>query len=326
MDVTHGHRRLTAPATDQVVTLGVFDGVHLGHQAVLQRCLGAARQRGARATAITFDRHPLTTLGVSAPASIVPLEERLRRIGDVGLDACLVLEFDAALAAMSADAFARELLTDVLGARLAVLGYDCRFGRGGEGDAAFLAAHPELDLDAIEVPPVEVAGEPVSSTAVREAISAGELQRAARLLGRPVGLRGTVIRGDGRGRQLGYPTANVSHDGFLLPPAGVYRATAVLPDGRPTDALVNIGTRPTFDDATRVWVEAYLPGFSGDLYGETLALELQLRLREERRFESRNALVAQIRLDLQALESTGVRGAPTRPGCGLPSETGADPC
>lgn len=305
MEVIEGHRQLPVGQWRcGAVTLGVFDGVHVGHQAVLRR----TRERAGDlpAAAVTFDRHPRSVVGDGAPAQIAPLSARLEAIAACGIDRCLVLRFDAQLAATPPADFAREVLIERVGAARAVLGYDCRFGRGGEGDAAWLAASGLLPCET--APPLDVDGVAVSSTRVREAIRAGDLDRLRALLGRPLTLGGAIIRGDGRGRQLGFPTANVDHAGYLLPPTGVYAGRAWIPGhGDRWRAIANLGTRPTFDDSERVWLEVHLLDHSADLYGQQLRVSLEFKLRDEQRFDSAEALLAQIREDRQRALTVGLR-------------------
>lgn len=281
-----------------VTTLGVFDGVHTGHQAVVHRTVSIARERGLVATAITFDRHPHATLRGAPPPQLVPLDERLKLLAGLGTARVLVLAFDSALAAMSALDFARRVLVDTVGARAVVLGHDCRFGRGGEGDAAFLLRHAvALGLAVETVGPVMVSGEVASSSRVRDALARGEIDRARRLLGRPVEVAGTVERGDGRGRMLGFPTANVATPGYHLPAHGVYVARFTADGVGTRDAVANIGTRPTFG-ASAPRLEVHVLDYAGDLYGARVRVELRARLREERAFRDKDELVHQIAADV----------------------------
>jgi riboflavin kinase/FMN adenylyltransferase len=256
--------------------VGTFDGVHRGHL----RVIDAARRAGLRTTVLTFDPHPRAVLGGRVEL-LATLERRLELLADAGVEDVLVLRFDEELASLSADAFADRMLRRI-GASTVAAGETFRFGHGREGDLDLLE---RLGFDVRRVPLVEH----VSSSRVRELVHAGETQRAANLLGRPPEVEGIVVRGDGRGHALGFPTANLDvPDGLLVPPDGVYA-------GRTRDrrAAVSIGTNPHFDGVERR-VEAHLLDFDGDLYGERLVVEVWSPLREQRRFDSLEALVAAI--------------------------------
>jgi riboflavin kinase/FMN adenylyltransferase len=283
-----------------VVTIGVFDGVHRGHQAILSAALGAAAGRAV--AVVTFDPHPRAVLGPPKPHRLLsPLGERLDLLGRWPIAAVAVLRFDAAIAQQSYRQFVHGALVDGLGARCLVLGYNMRLGHAREGTPERLTAlGQELGFEVVLVPAVDVDGEPASSTRVRRALDAGDVAAAARLLGRPYALRGTVVRGAGRGRTLGVPTANVEIPAEkLVPSNGVYAVWAQLGVQR-FPAALNIGTAPTFVDAGQRSVEAHLLGYAGDLYGSRLELELVSRLRDERRFDGPDALAAQIQADLEA--------------------------
>jgi riboflavin kinase/FMN adenylyltransferase len=285
------------------VTIGVFDGVHRGHRAIIDALRDAAREAQGDAVVVTFDRHPRLVLTGEAPPAITSLEHRLVLFERAGVDAAVVLHFDAALAKKSAEDFLAEILLGRIGARTLVLGADSHFGRGREGTIAFLEARRErlgFALKAVPLVPADAAGAgPVSSTAIRRAIAEGRLADAAAMLGRPLSLLGRVERGDERGRTLGFPTANLALHHEVCPPRGVYAARVEV-DGVRYRTLVNIGTRPTFGGSPSLHVEAHLLAFEGDLYGRVLEVEFLARLRDERRFESVEALVTQIRADRDA--------------------------
>lgn len=266
-----------------VATLGVFDGVHRGHQAVL----------GRADLALTFDPPPAEVLSGARVPLICTLERRLALMKAAGPGRVEVLRFDRALAETSAEAFVDRLKG--LGVRKLVLGYDSRFGKGRRGDAALASA---MGLEAETVAPVPVGGRPAASRRIREAIGAGDLEDAKACLGRDWAIEGKVVKGDGRGRSLGFPTANLETGPLILPKGGVYAGRSEV-DGRRYPAAVNVGTRPTVD-GTRVVVEAHLLGFGGDLYGRTLSVDLLRRIRDERRFASVEALREQIGRDLEA--------------------------
>jgi riboflavin kinase/FMN adenylyltransferase len=269
-------------AARRSVAVGTFDGVHHGHRQVID----AARRAELRTSVVTFDPHPRAVLG--RPVELLAtLERRLELLTEAGVEDALVLPFDDQLAALSAREFADRMLRGI-GAEAVAAGETFRFGRGREGDLDLLE---RLGFDVRRVPLVEN----VSSSRIRELVHAGEIERAASLLGRPPEVEGIVVRGDGRGRELGFPTANLDiPDGLLVPPDGVYAGW--VQDRR---AAVSIGTNPHFDGLERR-VEAHLLDFDGDLYGERLVVELWVPLREQRRFDSLERLVSAIGEDVDA--------------------------
>jgi riboflavin kinase/FMN adenylyltransferase len=264
------------------VALGTFDGVHLGHRHVIQAALDA----GSTATVVTFDPHPRTALG-NRVELLTTLERRLELIAELGVAETLVVEFTLELARLEPQEFA-ELLLRPIGTEMVVAGADFRFGRGRSGDLELLG---RLGFDVRPVPLVDG----VSSTEIRRLLRAGEVERAARLLGRPAEVDGVVVAGDSRGGTLGFPTANLRTDPELLVPAnGIYAGAAG--DHR---AAVSIGVNPHYGGDERR-VEAFLLDFDGDLYGRRLVLELWQRLREERAFASERELVEAIAQDVEA--------------------------
>ena len=295
-----GVQALEAPLAGSVVTVGAFDGVHRGHQALLGRAAALARAEGVPAVAFTFHPHPAKVLApAAAPPLIVSIEERARLLRAMGMDYVVVQPFDAALAEVSAEAFLRDYLLGPLAPRHVVVGFNFAYGKGRRGDRATLEAAGRAHGFTVDVvAPVEVDGAVCSSTRVRARLLAGDVPGAARLLGRPPFLTGTVVPGDQRGRTIGFPTANVDPEPELLPSAGVY-ATRVVWDGQPVGlpSVCNIGRRPTFGGGD-VTVEVHVLDFEGDLYGRRLRVELVGRLREERRFDGRGALVAQLHQDV----------------------------
>ena len=305
MRIARGLESYPPDGSGTVVALGVFDGIHLGHQAILGAAVERARGLGVPAVACTFDPHPAEVLSPHrAPPPILTLEERLALIGSLGLDATVVLPFTKELAAVEPEDFVRELARGRLAAREIVVGFNHRFGRGARGDVRLLReVAGALGVATRVVEPLVVGGEPVSSSAVRGALLAGEVERAARLLGRSYFVAGSVVRGAGRGRQLGFPTANVSPTRPVLVPVGVYACRAVL-DGASWAAAVNVGRQPTFGE-NALAIEAHLPDFSGDIYGKELRLEFVRRLRGEVKFPSVDALRAQIASDVEEARRTG---------------------
>jgi len=267
------------------VAIGVFDGVHVGHRQVID---------GAD-TALTFEPHPLRVLHPdAAPKLIMPFEIKRDVIEGLGVEELIVIPFDDEFSTIAPEDFCSRILVDALGAESVSVGENFRFGAKARGDPKMLASRPEFETRV--VPLVEVDGEIVSSTRVRSLVAAGEVEAATRCLGAPFLLEGTVVEGDGRGRELGFPTANiVPSDDLVCPGHGVYAAFA---DGRP--AAVNVGIRPTFETGRGLLVEAYLLDFDGDLYGRTLRIAFISRLRGERRFPGVKELTAQMHRDVEA--------------------------
>jgi riboflavin kinase/FMN adenylyltransferase len=283
------------------LAVGVFDGFHVGHQAIV-RALLAARRAGERTAVLTFGEHPSVFLRPDAvPPQIATLGERVNAFARAGVDEMFVLTFDRQFASLSPDAFLDDVVVRALGARVMVVGANFRFGARRVGDVAFAQAHLAAQgREAIGVPNATVDGERVSSTRVRAAIAAGDLALADRLLGLPYTVRGVVGFGAGRGHDLGFPTANVIVPGEkMLPPDGVYTITG-RHDGRDYPGLVSIGTNPTFSGTART-VEAWLLDFSGSLYGEELALRDFRWVREQKRFDDVEALLAQMEVDAAAV-------------------------
>ena len=265
----------------RAVAIGTFDGVHLGHRAVV----AAAVESGLPVAAVTFDPHPRSVLGAEPVPLLCSLERRLELLGELGVAEALVVPFDRELAALEPGAFAERYLAP-LGATVVAAGADFRFGRGRAGDLELLRS---LGYDVRPVPLVEG----VSSSRARELVAAGEVVDAARLLGRPVEVEGTVVSGDARGAGLGFPTANLEPPaGVLVPRLGIYAGAALG-----TRAAVSVGTNPTYE-VGELRVEAFLLDFEGDLYGRRLVVELWRRLRDEAAFDSEEALVAQIAQDV----------------------------
>jgi riboflavin kinase/FMN adenylyltransferase len=286
------------------VTLGTFDGVHRGHLALVSALREAATATSGEAVLVSFDRHPREHLTGIAPPRLTTLRQRLALFERAGIDAVVLLPFDAAMAAMPAEAFVRGVLVERLGAAAVILGRDARFGHARGGDLALLERlGAELGFRAVGVDLLEVRhdGAPVSSSAIRGAISDGRLADARAMLGRAVTLTGEVRQGDRRGRTIGVPTANIPLDGLAQPPRGVY-AGAVVVDGTRWPAMLNIGVRPTVGgtDADAPTLEVHLIGFRGDLYARELEVELLARLRDEQRFPSLDALKQQLARDREA--------------------------
>lgn len=292
-----------APATGRVVAIGVFDGVHRGHQRILGRAVAEAKATGARSTAVTFYPHPEAVLRPrSAPRMLTSLDRKAALLEALGLDEVVVVRFDEDFARLSPESFCRAVLSAHLGARVVFVGDNFRFGYHGAGTAADLAEYGSthgFEVRAISL--VEEDGETISSTRIREALRAGNVKEAARLLGRPHRVQGTVSSGAGRGRGLDAPTANlpVERD-MALPRSGVY-ATLSTVDG--TDlhpSVTSVGTNPTFESGRRIRIETLLLDYSGDLYGRHLAVDFVDRIRGQRAFPDADSLAGQIKKDIEA--------------------------
>jgi riboflavin kinase/FMN adenylyltransferase len=285
-----------------VVTLGVFDGVHLGHRHLLGATGRAARERQARAVAIVFEPHPEEVIRPGTlKARLHPPELTRERLVEAGADDVVAVTFDDALRARSPEDFL-DALAPGIRLRGVAMTPDSAFGHRRAGTLERVAEIGAMaGFDAIPVAPLLVGGRPVSSSRIRALLAEGEMREAAELLGSPPLLRGTVVEGDHRGRELGFPTANLSFNyAPALPALGIYLGRVVVPQrsvGPDHPALVSVGVRPTFRDDGRVLVEVYLLDWDGDLYDATLTVELAQRLREERRFASVEALVEQMRSD-----------------------------
>jgi len=301
---------LAAVRTDgAVVTIGAYDGVHLGHQAVLRLVRELADARGFEAALVTFDRHPAKVVRPqSAPRLLTTLEQRLELLDATGdLDLCWVLTFDEARSKEAAEDFVREVLVDGIGARLVVVGADFHFGHRRGGNVPLLERMgAELGFEVLGLGLVAVEGEasgvPYSSTRIRELLAKGDVAEAARLLGRPHEVRGVVERGDQRGAEhLGMPTANLTvPERICLPADGVYAGTFVAEDEVERPAAISVGTRPTFYEDGDVLVEAYVLDFDGDLYGQRVKVRFREWVRGQERFDSTEALVEQMNADVEA--------------------------
>ncbi len=281
-----------------VVALGNFDGFHLGHQAVVGRAIARARAEGRPALVATFDPHPVRFFRPETPPfGLTTIEQRLGLFERAGADAAVVFRFDAALAALSAEAFVADRLVGLLGVAGMVTGEDFTFGAARSGDVGVLARLGDLHGFAHEaVGPVSLDGAPVSSSRIRAALKAGNPQEAARLLTRPWAIAGWVQHGDKVGRTVGYPTANLDMGAYLRPAYGIYAVRGRLADGRVLQGAANLGVRPQFEPPKEL-LEPYFFDFSGDLYGQGLEVELVEYLRPEEKFDGLEALVAQMDRD-----------------------------
>jgi riboflavin kinase/FMN adenylyltransferase len=281
-----------------VVALGNFDGFHKGHQAVVGRAVARARAEGRPALVATFDPHPVRHFRPDAPPfRLTSLDQRQRLFAEAGADAMIVFGFNGDLAATNAEDFVSHRLLGLIGAAGVVTGEDFTFGRGRGGNIEVLArlgAEHGFSVDAVG--PVEEDGEPVSSSRIREALKAGDCETAARLLTRPFAIEGVVEHGDKRGRTLGYPTANLSIGNYLRPRFGIYAVRGRLPGGEVVSGAASLGIRPTFDPPKEL-LEPYFFNYSGDLYGQTIEVELVSFIRPEEKFAGLDHLKAQMAAD-----------------------------
>jgi riboflavin kinase/FMN adenylyltransferase len=297
-DLVHGAMSISLPGS--VVTLGAFDGVHRGHQALIARTVSRARSANLPAVAYTFDPHPAKILAPRvAPRTLTSVRERVRLLRSYGIDLVVVEPFDGAFAALTADDWVERWLVGRLHPRHVVVGFNFSYGKARGGSPEHLVESGKKHGFSVEViEPVVIETIVVSSTRVREFLLEGNVEGAALLLGRPFAITGTVVRGDQRGRTIGFPTANVEPDHELLPEHGVYASRVDIGDAV-VDGVTNVGKRPTFG-GKQVTVESYLLDWSGDLYGKPVRVELIARLREERRFDGIDALQAQLARDVES--------------------------
>jgi riboflavin kinase/FMN adenylyltransferase len=307
MDVIHDTDECRRPEEGSVVTIGAFDGVHLGHRAVIAAVVERARAEGRRAALVTFDRHPAQVVRPeSAPLLLCDLDHKLELLGGTGLDAVVVVHFDEERAREEPEDFVRRVLVECLGASHVVVGEDFHFGHRRRGHVDLLGElGREWGFTVTGHRLVGRDGRParddaqVSSTAIRRALTEGRLDDANRMLGRPQELRGPVVEGDRRGRTIGFPTANVAVPVELLVPAdGIYAGDLVRADGTVLPAAIYVGHRPTFyDESAAVLVEVHVLDFDDDLYGERVAVRFRHRIRGDRAFDSVEALAEQLALD-----------------------------
>jgi riboflavin kinase/FMN adenylyltransferase len=281
-----------------VLTLGVFDGLHLGHQQIMQTVADRAKAVDALATAITFDPHPRAVLHPdSAPPLLQTLDQRLANFEVLGIEQAIVIPFDKEFAANPAEGFLREIVHDRLQAKEVYLGKGFAFGKGRGGNIELLRQlSQELGFAADEVPEVVLRGQRISSSKIRHLLSEGRVNLARRMLGRPYGIEGVIVRGDRRGHTIGFPTANLRPHNRVIPKFGVY-ATATLVAGTWRRSITNVGVRPTFGQDLEPSIESYIFDFDGDLYGDVLRVRFLHRIRAERKFNGIEELKAQIARD-----------------------------
>ena len=300
MIVWNGMDRYPSDAAPVVATIGNYDGVHLGHRAILKSATAAARHRGLQSLLVTFDPHPLSVVAPSRrPRLLDTRRQKLDTLAECGIDGVLILRFDADFAAMSAEEFFGTFLKGRVTPAEFHVGANFRFGHDRAGDANLLCRMgSEMGFEVVGIPQVEVGGEIVSSSAIRRLVEEGSVERAARMLGRPFALTGEVVAGDGRGRTLDFPTANLEAENEMIPRRGVYITETSALSLR-TPSITNIGVRPTFGGETQV-IETHLIDFDEEILGERIDVRFLARLRDEKRFASPDALADQIARDRAA--------------------------
>ncbi len=314
MRIIRGLHNLRSGHRGCVATIGNFDGVHLGHQAVFQHLRERAAEFGLPTTVITFEPQPQEFfMPDKAPARLTRLREKLQVMRQCGIDRVMLLEFNARLAAMSADAFIERLLVEGLGVRFLYVGDDFRFGKGREGDIhALERAGRAHGFEVASMETFAVGRERVSSTRIRQALTEGDLETARRLLGRPYRICGRVAHGDERGRTIGFPTANIDLHRRVSPLRGVFAVRVYGLGDEPLPGVANIGTRPTVSGDTRYLLEVHLFDFDRRIYGAHVEVEFRRKLRDEQRFDSFEALRQQIEHDAQAARACLGVPAPLR--------------
>jgi riboflavin kinase/FMN adenylyltransferase len=309
MEIVTDPDECVPPEGGSAVTIGAYDGVHLGHRALLAELDRRARRDGLTTVVVTFDRHPATVVRPgSAPSLLCDLAQKLELLEAAGVDRTVVVPFTPERADETAEEFVGDVLVEALDARLVVVGEDFHFGHGRKGDVALLremGAAAGFGVEGVSLrsdrPGVRASGQPISSTRIRSLVAAGRVDEAAALLGRPHQLRGRVVAGDQRGgAELGFPTANVEVEaGICVPAAGIYAGRYERPDGSVRPAAISVGRRPTFyRDGGELLVEAHVLDFSGDLYGEEARVSFVAHLRDEVAFESVDDLVDQMGRDV----------------------------
>jgi riboflavin kinase / FMN adenylyltransferase len=300
-------QKITTKFTNSIITLGNFDGLHLGHQELLKMVIQRAREKSAVSLVVTFRPHPLKIL---APEKCPPLisiyEEKIQLFEKLGIDVLVKIPFTRDFSAKSPEAFVKDILCETLGAKEIFVGYNYRFGKGRAGNIKTLKGLGErFGFTVREVEQVSLNGEVISSTKIRELVRDGEVEHAAALLGRPYAITGIVVKGDGRGKGLGFPTANIAPKHEIIPADGVYAVRLYVRD-KFYDGIANIGLRPTFDKKN-LTIEVHVFDFNEDIYGEEISLYFIRKIREEIKFENADALTRQIRSDIETAKATLAR-------------------
>jgi len=307
-----GSDSLNRPLPKPIVTIGNFDGLHVGHRAITDIIVARARANAGTAVVYTFDPHPIRVLRPDQELRLLTThEQKIELLEQAGIDALIVENFDAKFAAMTAEEFIREILFARIQPLEVYVGYDFHFGREREGSMGFLTElGPKLGFSVTIIPEVTMEGSDVNSTRIRKLVVESRIEEAARMLGRAYSVRGRVVQGDQRGRSVGFPTANLDPENEILPAAGVYAGHVLfLDDGTPErgvelPAVMNVGTRPTFEGDGRLVAEAHLIDFTGDVYDRRVEISFMSRLRDERRFPGVEALREQIASDVGAARNT----------------------
>ena len=292
-----------------VLTLGVFDGLHLGHQRIMQTVVESANAIKAVPTVITFDPHPRAVLHPeSAPPLLQTFDQKIEALGLLGIEQTIVIRFTQEFAHIRAEEFLHQVVHERLQAREVYLGRGFAFGQGREGNIELLQkVSARLGFYAAEVPEVRLRGRRISSSKIRELLTEGRVNLVRRMLGRPYGVEGPVVRGQQRGRTLGFPTANLAPQNRVIPRAGVY-VSATLIEGAWRRSITNVGTRPTFETEAAPSVETFVMNWSGNLYGDVARVRFLRRLRDERKFSSVEELRTQIGKDITRAENFFARG------------------
>jgi riboflavin kinase/FMN adenylyltransferase len=301
VDVYRGHQHVPGWRNGSAVAIGNFDGVHVGHRALIRRARELAGAQDATTVALTFDPHPSIVLGGRPAQSISSLARRIELLGEAGADVVVVEPFTRELASRAAHAFIDDIVIGALCARAIVVGYDFTYGQGRSGTTDALRAHGgRAGIEVAIVPAVEVGGEVASSSKIRGLLQAGDLVAAERLLGRRWDIDGIVVHGAKRGRAIGVPTANIKTDSELVLRAGIYAVTLAVDGGTPLPAVASLGTNPTFVEGGGLILEVHVLDFDGDLYGKRVRTTFVAHLRDEAKFDSIETLVTQIRADIDA--------------------------
>ena len=308
MEYFAGSGSLDRPLQNPIVTVGNFDGLHVGHRAITDTVVARARASGGTAVVYTFNPHPISVLRPDqAPRLLTTHEQKVELLERSGIDALIVEKFDSEFAKTTAEQFIREILYARIRPVAVYVGYDFHFGRDREGSMRLLTElGPKLGFSVTIIPEVTMEGSDVNSTRIRRLLVESRVEEAARMLGRAYSVRGRIVQGDQRGRTVGFPTANLDPENEILPAAGVYVGYFLfIDDGTPErgvelPAVMNVGTRPTFGGDDRPQAEAHLIDFKGDIYGRRIEMSFLARLREERRFSGGEALRDQIASDVGA--------------------------
>ncbi|HEY5948688.1 MAG TPA: bifunctional riboflavin kinase/FAD synthetase [Kofleriaceae bacterium] len=301
MDVFRGHQHVPGWRNGAAVAIGNFDGVHVGHRALIRRARELAGANDATTIALTFDPHPSAVLAPKPPPMVSSLARRIELLGEAGADVVVVEPFTRELASRAAHSFIDDIVIGALCARAIVVGYDFTYGQGRSGTTDALRAHGgRAGIEVAIVSAVELGGEIASSSKIRSHLQAADLVAAERLLGRAWDIDGVVIHGAKRGRTIGVPTANIRTDTDPVLRAGIYAVTLGVDDGKPMPAVASLGTNPTFVDGGGLVLEVHVLDFDGDLYGKRVRTTFVAHLRDEAKFDSVEALIAQIRADIDA--------------------------